>query len=180
MLTELTFTHHDASSAADLVDRLVAVYLDAHADDGPFYTEERYRRQLAGHMPAPGWSGITASTGAALVGYAYGFPLQPSTRWWQGLTTPVPDGFTSEDGRRTFALSELLVRPAWRRRHVAKALHDQLLGARPEQRATLLARPDNAPAQAAYANWGWQKVARLHPDWDHAPHFDVLVIPLRP
>jgi ribosomal protein S18 acetylase RimI-like enzyme len=102
------------------------------------------------------------------------FPLSATTRWWEGLETASPDGFTHEDGKRTFALSELLVRPAWRRRGLAKALHDELLSSRPEERATLLSRPDNDPAQAAYAKWGWQKVAKLRPAWENAPRFDVL------
>ncbi|MEV1287915.1 GNAT family N-acetyltransferase [Micromonospora sp. NPDC049679] len=174
---ELTFAHHDVDSAKPVVDQLVAVYLEAHEDDGPFYSEDRYRRQLAAHMNVPGWSQVAASLGDEMIGYIYGFPLPRGTRWWEGLQTPVPDDFTHETGRRTFALSELLVRPTWRRRGIAKALHDELLNSRPEERATLLARPDNEPAQATYAKWGWQKVAELCPNWEHAPLFDVLLRP---
>jgi ribosomal protein S18 acetylase RimI-like enzyme len=74
-----------------------------------------------------------------------------------------PDGFTDEDEHRTFAVNEIMVRPEWQRRGVARTVHAELLSRRPEQRATLLAQPDNAPAQAAYARWGWRKVARLKP-----------------
>lgn len=175
MTDQLRFDHHDAGSVAGLIDHLVAVYLEAHAGDGPFYTEDRYRRQLAGHTRVPGWSLVTASVGDSLAGYIYGFPLPANSRWWEGLQTPVPDGFTQEDGQRTFALSELLVRPKWQRRGIAKALHDELLDRRPEQRVTLLARPDNAAAQAAYAKWGWRKAAELRPGWEGAPLFDVLL-----
>jgi ribosomal protein S18 acetylase RimI-like enzyme len=178
MTGDLTFTHYDADTAEKILDQLVAVYLEVHAGDGPFYTEDRYRQQLSGHMTVSGWSLVTASAGDDMAGYIYGFPLPAKTRWWEGMQSPVPDGFTDEDGRRTFALSELMVRPAWRRRGIAKALHDELLGSRPEERATLLARPDNAPAQAAYAKWGWQKAAELRPAWDNAPRYDVLILPL--
>ena len=84
-------------------------------------------------------------------------------------------GFTHEDGHRTFALSELLVHPDWQSRGIARALHHELLCSRSEERVTLLARPDNAVAQAAYRSWGYRKVVELRPAWQHAPTFDVLV-----
>ncbi len=171
---DVTYIHHDAESAAPLFAELIGVYLDAHVGDGPFYTEDRYRRQLVGRMRADGWSLVAAHVDDEMAGYIYGFPLSTSTRWWNGLETALPEDFTREDGRRTFALCELLVRPVWRRRGIAEALHEKLLSGRSEERATLLARPDNAPAQAAYAEWGWQKVAKLRPAWENAPRFDVL------
>jgi GNAT superfamily N-acetyltransferase len=38
----------------------------------------------------------------------------------------------TETGQRTFAFNELMVRPQWRRRGYATALHDALLRHRPE------------------------------------------------
>ncbi len=90
--------------------------------------------------------------------------------------TEVPAGFMDEDGRRTVAISEILVREPWRRQHVARRLHDIFLSGRSEERATLLVEPDNGPAQAAYAGWGWRKVAQLRPGWASAPLYDVLVL----
>lgn len=169
----------DADEAGPLLDRLVGVYLEVYADpDDLFHSEDRYRLQLAGHRSVPGWTLVTCEKGGGLVGYAYGFPLAPGTRWWHGLLTPVPDGFVDEDGRRTFAISEIMVRAPWRRQGIARTLHDRLLAGRRERRATLLADPENAPAQAAYGSWGWTKVAELRPAWDNAPRFDVLTRPL--
>jgi GNAT superfamily N-acetyltransferase len=79
------------------------------------------------------------------VGQAFGYALPPNARWWQGLSTPVPEGFTEETGTRTFALNELMVVPEWQGRGVAHALHDELLGSRKEQRATLLVREATRP-----------------------------------
>ncbi|MBX7268750.1 GNAT family N-acetyltransferase [Micromonospora sp. Llam7] len=174
-MNELEMRQHDAVAAQALVDVLVQVYLDAHAGDGAFYNEERYRQQLAGHMKVAGWTLLTAEVDGHLVGYAYGFPLSPKTRWWEGIRGDVPPDFTREDGHRTFALSELLVRPAWQRKGIARALHDKLVESRPEKRLTLLVRPDNARAQEAYRAWGWKKMAQLHPAWEGAPIFDVLM-----
>jgi GNAT superfamily N-acetyltransferase len=180
-MTAITFTHHDASTGATLVDELVDVYLDVYADADPaFYNEDRFRQQVSGHMTAPAWELVTARSDRQLAGFAYGLALPPETRWWSGLVTDVPVGFTEETGKRTFALSELMVRKTWRGQGVAHRLHDELLSRRREERATLLVRTDNEVAQAAYARWGWQKVAQLRPSWGHAPLYDVLTLPLLP
>ncbi len=70
-----------------------------------------------------------------------------------------------------------MVDPRWQRRGIARALHDELLRGRPEERATLLVRSDNEPAQTAYARWGWATVAKLKPFPD-SPLFDALILPL--
>ena len=92
---------------------------------------------------------------------------------------PEPEpGFTDEDGSRTFALSEIMVRRPWTGRGVAHALHDELLRGRNEKRATLLVELGNDVAYRAYTAWGWRKVARLRPGWPDAPLYDVLILPL--
>ncbi|MEW2381447.1 GNAT family N-acetyltransferase [Micromonospora sp. NPDC047707] len=175
MQKDLRLRHYTAEEAQTLVDQLIDVYLDAHANDGPLYNTERYGKQLAAHMPRPGWSLVAATVDDQLVGYIYGFPLAPDTRWWDGIQEPVPAGFTEETDQRTFAVSELLVRSAWQRRGIARALHDDLMRSRTEERATLLVRPDNVGARRAYDSWGWQCVARLKPAWEGAPMFMVFV-----
>ncbi|WP_328366932.1 GNAT family N-acetyltransferase [Micromonospora zamorensis] len=171
----LQLRHHSADEADGVLDQLVGLYLEVHAGGGEFYSEDRYRRQLSMHMQRVGWELVTATVDGALVGYIYGFPLPPQTRWWDGIHQPVPPGFTEEDGTRTFALSELLVLSGWRRQGIARALHDDLVGSRTESRTTLLARPDNVAAQTAYRSWGWGKITKLQPNWEDAPIFDVLV-----
>ncbi|TDC38350.1 GNAT family N-acetyltransferase [Micromonospora sp. 15K316] len=175
MLENLQVRHYTAEQAEDLLDQLVDVYLDAHAEDGSLYNADRYRHQLAMHMPRAGWQLVAATTDGKLVGYIYGFPLPTDTRWWDGIQKPIPEGFTSEDGRRTFAISELLVRRAWQRQGIARALHDELMSSRAEERATLLVRPDNTAARNVYRSWGWQSITTLQPAWENAPTFLVLV-----
>ncbi len=80
--------------------------------------------------------------------------------------------------KRTFAINEIMVRPAWRRRGYARALHDALLYDRPEERAILLVLPDNTAAQAAYRSWGWYKLGELQP-FEDSPVFDAMVWELR-
>ncbi|MGW3787100.1 N-acetyltransferase family protein [Micromonospora chokoriensis] len=175
MIEGLQLRHHNADEAEGILDQLVDLYLKVYAGGGEFHSEDRYRRQLSLHMQRVGWELVTATLDGTLVGYIYGFPLPPQTRWWEGIHEPVPPGFTEEDGQRTFAVSELLVHPGRRRQGIARALHDALVEGRTEARATLLVRPDNDAARAAYRSWGWSSVTKLRPNWEAAPTFDVFV-----
>ena len=71
-----------------------------------------------------------------------------------------------------------MVRQPFTGRHIAHALHDELLAPRKEQRATLLVEQGNTTAYRAYLKWGWRKVAELRPNWPDSPLFDVLILPL--
>lgn len=126
----------------------------------------------------PGFALVEARHGGYLVGYASGLPLRPSTSWWRGLTTPLPDDVTTEHPGRTFAVTELLVRAAWRRQGIGRELHGLLLDGRSEERAALTVPPAAAAAQAAFRSWGWRKLARTRGDEPGGPVRDVLVIDL--
>jgi GNAT superfamily N-acetyltransferase len=126
----------------------------------------------------PGFVLAEARHGGYLVGYASGMPLRPSTSWWRGLTTPLPDEVTAEHAGRTFAVTELLVRASWRRQWIGRELHELLLDGRTEERATLTVPPGAAAAQAAFRSWGWRKVARTRGDEPGGAVLDVLVIDL--
>jgi len=174
---EITVDRLDVARAMDRLDEIVAAYIEVYAPTGnPFFGEERFRLQLAGHMGSPAWELDCAEVDGELVGFVCGFALPATTSWWRGLETKVPRGFTGEDGHRTLAISHVVVRAPWRRRHVARRLHDCLLSGRSEQRATVLVEPGNRPAQAAYAAWGWHKAAELRPVWESAPLYDLLVL----
>jgi hypothetical protein len=179
-MTYIDLRSYTAAEARPLVDQLVDMYVnDVYADDPVFSDETHFRDQITSHMTRPGWELVTATTDGQIVGYIYGFTLTADTNWWRGLVTDVPEGFAVEDGRRTLAISELLVREPWRRHLIATVLHDTLLDGRTEQRISLLVQPSYAAAQAAYANWGYQKVAQLQPSWPNAPLYDVLLLSLR-
>jgi hypothetical protein len=139
---DITLDRLDSETPQPRIDELVAVYLDVYADADPaFFNEQRYRRQLTGHMTASRWEAVTATHNRKVIGYIYGFALPASTRWWSGLLTEAADGFTIEDGNRTVAISEILVTAAWRRQRSARSLHDAFLADRPEPRATLSSSP---------------------------------------
>jgi ribosomal protein S18 acetylase RimI-like enzyme len=145
--------------------------------DDPFDSADRFAARVRGYMRAAGFEMVVAEVERAPRGLALAYRLPEGARWWRGLTTPVDPEIIAETGDRTFGLCELIVHPDWQRRGIAHALHDELLGRRPEGRATVLVREDNIPAQRAYAKWGWRKIGKLQPFPD-SPHYDALVLDL--
>lgn len=163
-------------------DGLLEVYEDVYADDldDPFFSTPRYWELLEAYAAREGFSLVLGWLDDNLVGYALGYPLPAGSKWWSGLLTPVDPQLLGEDGVRTFAVNEIMVRARWRRRGIAHALHNALLlEGRPEGRATLLVLPDNEAAQTAYAKWGWHKLGELRPFAD-APIFDAMILDLKP
>jgi GNAT superfamily N-acetyltransferase len=177
---DVTFDRHDPASAEKILGSvIVPLYEASHADviANPFYSAERFAERVRGYCKAPGFEIVIARIDGLPVGQAFGYALPTTSKWWSGLTTPVPEGFATESGTRTFAFNELMVVQDWQGKGVAHALHDELLNGRREERATLLVREDNTSAQNAYRRWGWTKVGKLRPFPD-APHFDSMVIDL--
>src|SRR5208282_790057 len=174
---DLTFQLLDGKQAAAHADELEALHAEVYAD--PPYSRERDAALFAARFRVqcrqPGFVLAEARHGGYLVGYAAGMPLRPSTSWWRDLTTPLPADVTTEHPGRTFALVELLVRASWRRQGIGQTLHDVILADRPEERATLTVLPTAAPAQNAFAAWGWRKVARTRDPGPGSPVSDVLV-----
>lgn len=125
--------------------------------------------------PLPWCRPKLAECGDKLIAFGFGRTLPPTTSWWSRLVTPLPDEVTREYDGRTFVLIELLVRKPWRRKHVAETIHHRLMHDRPEERATLTVLPAADAAQAAYAKWGWHKVAQTRNPLPGSPIFDVLV-----
>jgi GNAT superfamily N-acetyltransferase len=164
----------DGPGARDREEDLLALAADVYGNGRDPEVARRarvWRRQ-------PGFVLAEARHGGYLVGYASGMPLRPSTSWWRGLTTPLPDEVTAEHAGRTFAVTELLVRASWRRQWIGRELHELLLDGRTEERATLTVPPGAGAAQAALRSWGWRKIARIRGDEPGRPVLDVMVIDL--
>lgn len=176
---ELQVTRHDAVGLYEHQDALLDVYAEVYAArlGDPFFSLPRYWERLEAYAGRQGFGLVMGYAGAEIIGYALGFTLPAGTGWWQGLLGEVDSAFVTEDGTRTFAVTEIMVRESWRRRGYARALHDALLGDRPEERATLLVLPDNLPARTAYLSWGWYRVNGLKP-FDDAPTYDAMLLDL--
>jgi GNAT superfamily N-acetyltransferase len=156
-----------AASEEDLLALRAQECPDAGGDDG---------RQLRVWRRQPGFALAEARHGGYLVGYAAGMPLRASTSWWKDVTSPLPDDLTAERPGRTFALTTLLVRAAWRKQGIGAELHRQILAGRPEERATLTVSPGATAAQRALRTWGWRKVARTRDTGAGETVRDVLLL----
>ncbi len=168
----------DGDQAASHLDEYRALYAEVYAeppyewgDDHADLFADRFKVQRS----QAGFALVEARDGTELAGLAFGVTLQPTTPWWNNLTTPLPAEITTENPGRTFALVELLVRAPWRRRGIAQAMHDLLLKDRNEERATLTVLPTATPAQAAYQKWCWHKVAEKRNPLPGSPLFDVML-----
>lgn len=152
-----------------------ASYVDAIASGHSFDSVEAFMSRFDAYSASPEFDMVMAYHDGRPVAQAWGWRLREETRWWDGLhSAPEPD-FTREDGHRTFALSEIMVVQDCGGQGIAHATHDELLAARTEERAVLLVEPDNTVARRAYLHWGWRAIARLRPNWNDAPQFEVFV-----
>lgn len=181
----ITFRRFDAAGArkvrAVVEGVYVGSYVDAIVSGDPFDSVEAFMHRFDAYTSRSNFDLVVAYQGDDAVGQTWGWPLDEgatTTGWWAGLLEEPEAGFSREDGHRTFALSEIMVLQKLSGKGIAHALHDRLLLGRTEQRATLLVEPDNIRGRRAYLHWGWRKVAQLRPGWDHAPLFDVLILPL--
>lgn len=180
MTADVTFGLLDGAQAAEHAEDLRALHAEVYASPPYGWTEDQAaaERRFRVQHRQPGFTLAEARHGDYLVGYAAGMPLRPATSWWRDLTTPLADDVTAEPPGRTFALADLLVRAAWRRQGIGRALHGLILGGRPEERATLTVLPAATPAQQAFRTWGWRKVARTRDSRAGSPILDVLVAEL--
>ncbi|MEV6135025.1 GNAT family N-acetyltransferase [Nocardia sp. NPDC051990] len=186
-LTErIEFRYLDAVEARDLravvEDIYRRSYVDAIASGDPFDSPATFMHRFDSYTD-PTRSGefamVIAEADSRAAGQTWGWTLRPNAAWWTNFqpdeTVTDRSALIEEDGTRTFALSEIMVCTEYAGRGLARALHDKLLGSRPEQRATLLVEPDNERAYRAYRSWGWNRVGISKPSWPDAPTFDVLI-----
>ncbi|WP_280260265.1 GNAT family N-acetyltransferase [Nocardia abscessus] len=180
----IDFQHYTAAQARELRGEVERIFRDSYVDaiesGEEFESPEAFMHRFDAYTDparAGGFELVIARLDGGLCGQAWGWPLTAETAWWGGLRLDEGDhaAFTAENGFRTFAFSEIMVRKQFTGRGIASALHDELLEGRPEQRATLLVRPDNHRAYGNYRRWGWYRVGTLRPSWPDAPQFDVLM-----
>ncbi|WP_051764719.1 GNAT family N-acetyltransferase [Streptomyces sp. NRRL F-5135] len=157
----LTITYYTRERLPEIRDTILDVYADVYADEvatNPFFSMDRFEERLQGHTSAPGWSCAVAQVGDQVAGYTY--------------------GFTARDEAGTFKLCENMLRPTWRKRGIAKLMHDELVAQRTEERIQLLVRRERPRLRAMYERWGYEHAGEKLPFPD-SPLYDVMVLPLR-
>ncbi len=112
----VTVSLGDRITARALFDPICQLY-DEIFSVPPFHwnpdESEQHRRRFKVAIASLGFGITTAVTDDELVGFAYGYQLPVSTRWWEGFLEPVPAELTTEYEGRTFAVIDLAVRQGW-------------------------------------------------------------------
>ena len=171
----------EALALADIVSGLYQAVFSLPPFSGDHAEFASQRSYYPAMTARPGFGLTTARAGDEYAGFGYGFLLPADTRWWTGLADPVSEDFGAEDGRRTFALIDYGVLPAWRGRGVGRAVHDELLARSGARRATLSVQPKATQTLEIYRHWGWRTVSRKEMDPPvPAPVFDILVLEAMP
>ncbi|MEI5102299.1 GNAT family N-acetyltransferase [Streptomyces sp. PmtG] len=179
-MSQMTFERYEEAAATGQLDTFLPAYEEVYVEP-PYCEGPRDVAEFIEHYQVQarrsGMRLVIAHEGEEVVGFTYGYRLAPDTRWWKNVQdVRLSEDFTAEDGRRTFVIIELAVRKAWRRRGIAAELHARLLDGLDAERVTLTVRPEPeaAPAQSAYAAWGYRPIGVSHP-WDEAPLYTCLV-----
>ncbi|GAA4912687.1 hypothetical protein GCM10023237_36010 [Streptomyces coeruleoprunus] len=148
---------------------LVDVHADAYADqmDDPFH--QRFAWFVDHWSAMDGFSSVVAYDDEEPVGFAYGAPLAPGREWWRSTEFEPNNGYTS-----TYAVSEVMVRPRWRKQGISGQLHETLLKDRSEDLAVLLVDVTHPKVQNLYESWGYAKVGEQRPFAD-SPLYAVMV-----
>ncbi|GAA2364631.1 hypothetical protein GCM10010246_66140 [Streptomyces cuspidosporus] len=159
------YTHDDLGAIRQV---LLDVHADAYADrmDEPFV--QRFPWFVDHWGGKPGFSCVIGYDGDEPVGFTYGAPADPGREWWRGYLQPVP----AETA--TFSLSELMVRPKWRKTGVSQRLHQTLVASRPETFAVLTVDTKRPKIQALYESWGYRKIGEQQPFPD-SPLYAVML-----
>jgi ribosomal protein S18 acetylase RimI-like enzyme len=169
--------HYTGRELNQIRQAFIALYAEvfAHEIDNPFWSVENFARRIDRHATMPGFDAIVAYHGNEPIGYAYGIILPATTRWWATIQPPLTDSeFTREDGHRTFAVFEVIVKPEWQNQGIGRHIHDNLLSGRSEQRVTIATHQGNAQARKTYLRWGYEHIGTRQPT-PSAPVLDVFL-----
>ncbi|MGO4427709.1 N-acetyltransferase family protein, partial [Streptomyces sp. MCAF7] len=179
--TTVELRRYDLDDLDAIRQTLTDVYAEVYADrlSDPFFSVEQFEERLKGHVTRDPWEVVIGWDGEEPVGYAYGSPLPTRSRWWAGMLDPLPEEMTTEDGKRTMALFELMVRQPWRKTGTARRIHEELLVGRAEERVTLLVEPTHPKVKALYESWGYESIGDQQPFPD-APVYATMLRILRP
>lgn len=178
-----TITYRRTKDVEEVRQLILDIHVEVRGEfglmDRPFYHRDRFDERLTAYSSRPGWEAVVGYQGEEPVGYVFAVPLGENTGWWSAEQDRHPDEYVKEDGKRTLALNEILVRKPWRGAQgqgAARALHEELLSQRQEDRVTLLVNPalSDGRLKAVYESWGYQQIGRQQP-FDDSPVFATML-----
>lgn len=171
MTTELTMRHFTHDDLPQIRQLLIDLGTEASPDtmDTPF--RQRFPWFVDHWGRNPGFACVIGYDSDEPVGFAYGAPASPNREWWREHLNPAPER------SRTFSVSELRIRPEWRKTGASKLIHEALLAARPEDLAVLLVDVLHPKVQALYESWSYRRVGESQPLPD-SPRYAVMLADL--
>jgi GNAT superfamily N-acetyltransferase len=158
----------------DFKQMLVEVHADAYADAMDDEFNQRFPWFVDHWSGMDGFTCVVAFDEDEPTGFAYGAPLRPGREWWRSTEFEPNNGYSA-----TYAISEMMVRPRWRKQGISDRLHEALLKERSEDLAVLLVDVTHPKVQELYETWGYEKVGEQRPFAD-SPVYAVMVKQLRP
>lgn len=177
-------TRYTGEAAKNFVDTAARIHADIYGEplfeNHPFFSEKLFRQRYEMALNQPRLELLTARLDGVIVGYMYGYAIRAEDGWWDAVEWSREaqdnrrDDYVLEDGTRTVVIPEILVKLQWRRRGIARLMHDKFLSGREEWRAGLRVLPHNAAAKSAYLKWGWNKVGMVRPD-PRAPLYECMI-----
>jgi len=168
---DLDLRRHTHQDLPRIRQTLLDVHADAYADQMDDEFVQRFPWFVDHWGSHPGFSCMIGYDGTEPVGFAYGAPAAPGREWWREHLESAPES------SRTFSVSELMVRPRWRKTGASRLLHHSLLESRDENLAVLLVDVTHPKVQALYESWGYRKVGERQPFAD-SPLFAVMLAEL--
>jgi GNAT superfamily N-acetyltransferase len=174
-VTTVTDLRHygKGSLPEDFKQMLVEVHADAYADAMDDEFNQRFPWFVDHWSGMDGFTCVVAFDEDEPTGFAYGAPLQPGREWWRSTEFEPNNGYSA-----TYAISEVMVRPRWRKQGISDRLHEALLKERSEDLAVLLVDVTHPKVQELYETWGYEKVGEQRPFAD-SPVYAVMVKQLR-
>lgn len=152
--------------------------IDVHADSYATAMGDEFNQKFPWFVDhwseMDGFTCVVAFDADEPTGFAYGAPLTPGREWWRSTDFEPNDGCSA-----TYAVSEIMVRPQWRKQGIADRLHEALLHERHEDLAVLLVDVTHPKVQELYEKWGYAKAGEQRPFAD-SPLYAVMVKELHP
>ncbi|MFJ3923812.1 GNAT family N-acetyltransferase [Streptomyces sp. NPDC090022] len=164
----IALTRHRHHDLGDIRQTLLDVHEDAYADRLHEEFVQRFPWFVDHWGASPDFACVIAWEGDTPVGFSYGAPATPGREWWRGHLDTPPEPAS------TFSVSELMVRPKWRKNGLGPRLHDALTGGRPEAWAVLTVDTKRPRLQAMYEGWGYRKIGENQPFAD-SPVYAVMM-----
>ncbi|WP_079086835.1 GNAT family N-acetyltransferase [Streptomyces silvensis] len=161
--------YHGGSLPEGFKEMLIDVHADSYSDVIHEEFNQRFPWFVDHWSDRKDFTCVVAFDGAEPTGFAYGAPLAPGREWWRDTDFEPNNGHTG-----TFAVSEVMVRPPWRKLGIAHQLHEELLKERNEDLSVLLVDVTHPKVQNLYETWGYEKVGERRPFAD-SPLYAVMV-----